>query len=434
VHTTIDTTPTGELITARLQAEIDAAAAGGGGRVVVTPGVHRTGALQLRSNIELHLEPGAVLQFDPDPELYPVVTALWEGVERQVHMPCLYADGEVGVAITGLGTIDGGGQAWWRRQRARELSHPRPTLIGLHSCERVTIRDVFLRNSPAWTVHPALCRDVAVSGVRILNPADSPNTDGIDPESCSNVRISDCHIDVGDDCIAIKAGKERATGVVAGSGEHSPCENITVTGCTMVHGHGGVVIGSEMSGSVRNVVITGCVFQGTDRGIRIKTRRGRGGVVEDVRVSNVVMDGVMCPFVINPFYRGGDDGKTELIRDRSARPVGEGTPVLRRFHVAHVTARRAHASAGFIYGLPEQPLEDVTFHDVSISFADDAQPGVPAMADGVEPVVRGGLELGNVIDSDFSRVRVLGAEGSPVTATGCTRVVLDVRSGDDRDG
>ncbi|WP_156250121.1 glycoside hydrolase family 28 protein [Pseudactinotalea terrae] len=429
MHETIQTTPTASrgLATSRLQAEIDAAAARGGGRVVVPAGVHRTGALRLRSHVELHLEVGSVLQFDPDPQLYPVVTARWEGVPREVHMPCLFADGEVGVAITGLGTIEGGGEAWWRRQHDRELEHPRPTLIGLHSCERVTIRDVFLRDSPAWTVHPALCHDVSVSGVRILNPASSPNTDGINPESCRNVRISDCHIDVGDDCIAIKAGTEAAAARVV-------CENITITGCTMVHGHGGVVIGSEMSGGVRNVVITGCVFQGTDRGIRIKTRRGRGGFVEDVRVTNVIMDGVMCPFVVNPFYHCGDDGKSELVRDRSARPVDERTPVLRRLHIAHVTARGAHAAAGHLFGLPEQPLEDITLDDVSISFADDAQPGVPAMADGVEPVVRAGFRLGHVVDSELSRVRVLGAEGSPVTATDCHGLILDVRSGDDGDG
>ncbi|WP_420114414.1 glycoside hydrolase family 28 protein [Pseudactinotalea sp.] len=409
------------LVTESLQAEIDAAAQRGGGRVVVPAGVHRTGALRLRSHVDLHLEAGAVLQFDPDPVLYPAVDARWEGAPRQIHSPCLYAQGEVGVAITGLGTIDGGGQAWWERHAARANSLPRPTLIGLHGCERVTIRDVSLRNSPAWTVHPALSRDVTINNVSIRNPADSPYTDGINPESCTNVRISDCHIDVGDDCIAIKAGTEADP-------EPVPCQNITVTGCTMVHGHGGVVLGSEMAGGVRNVVVSNCVFQGTDRGIRIKTRRGRGGVVEDLRVSNVVMDGVLCAIAINPFYHCGDDGKTERVRTREPLPVDDATPLLRRIHIAHVTARNVHAAAAHLYGLPEQPLSGITLDDVTVSFAEDAVAGAPDMADGLEPMTRAGIRLGYVTDSDLSRVRVTGADGDAVSTEHCSGLTLDVRS------
>src|SRR5699024_4230283 len=232
---TVDSTDqplSGALETSRLQSEIDAAAARGGGRVRIAAGVHRTGALRLRSGIELHLEAGALLQFVPDPALYPVVEARWEGATGPVYSPCLYARGESDVAITGLGTIDGGGWQWWDTFRTRrgELAYPRPTLIGLHECERVTLSDLKLRSSAAWTVHPALCQDVTISNIRISNPADSPNTDGIDPESCRNVRISNCHIDVGDDCIAIKAGTEQTQ-------DRVPCENVVITNCTMVRGH-----------------------------------------------------------------------------------------------------------------------------------------------------------------------------------------------------
>jgi polygalacturonase len=398
--------PETTLETAALQAEIDAAALAGGGTVVVRAGVHRTGALRLRSHVELHLEVGARLEFVPDPDLYPPVEARWEGAPTVVHSPCIYAHGETDVAITGLGTIDGQGQRWWDafRDDRESLAYPRPTLIGLHECARVTIRDVSLRDSPAWTVHPLLCQDVSVSGVRITNPPDSPNTDGINPESCRNVRISDCHIDVGDDCVTLKAGTEA-------SPERVPCENITITGCTMVHGHGGVVIGSEMSGGVRNVVITGCVFQGTDRGIRIKSRRGRGGIVEDIRVTNVVMSDVMCPIVINPYYFCGPEGKEPRVSDRRPHPVDESTPVFRRIHLAHITARGVHAAAGHVYGLPEQPLTELTLDDIAVSFADDAVPGYPAMADGVELMARRGFHLGYVADSDVTRVRVDGSDG-----------------------
>ncbi|MFE5307488.1 glycoside hydrolase family 28 protein [Isoptericola sp. NPDC056605] len=397
------------LATATFQAAIDDAAAAGGGTVVVPAGTHRTGALRLRSHVELHLEAGALLQFVPDPALYPPVDARWEGAPATIHSPCLYAAGETDVAITGFGTIDGGGAPWWdtfRHDRA-SLAHPRPTLVGLHDCTRVTVRDVRLTNSPSWTVHPLRCDGVTISNVVIVNPPDSPNTDGIDPESCRNVRISDCHIDVGDDCVVLKAGTERDP-------ERIACENVAITNCTMVHGHGGVVIGSEMSGGVRNVVISNCVFEGTDRGIRIKSRRGRGGVVEDVRVTNVVMRGVMTPFVINPFYFCGPDGKEPHVADRAPHPVGDATPVFRRIHLTHITARDVHAAAGHLYGLPEQPLTDVTLDDVTISYAADAVPGVPAMADGVPEMRRAGLHLGFVADSDVSRVRIEGCEGPGV--------------------
>lgn len=395
--------------TDELQAAIDTAAQAGGGTVVVPAGRHRIGALRLRSHVELHLEAGARLEFVADPALYPPVDARWEGAPATIHQPCLYAHGETDVAITGFGTIDGGGAYWWDvfRNDREALAHPRPTLIGLHECERVTIRDVRLTNSPSWTVHPCLSDDVLVSGIRIKNPADSPNTDGVNPESCRNVRISDCHIDVGDDCVTIKSGTEA-------SPRRVPCENITVTNCTMVHGHGGVVIGSEMSGGVRNVVITGCVFQGTDRGIRLKSRRGRGGLVEDVRVSNVVMDDVMCPLVINSFYFCGPGGGEPHVADRNPYPVDATTPLFRRIHLAHVTARNVHAAAAHVYGLPEQPVSELTLDDVAVSFAADPKPGYPAMADGVDLMARRGLHLGFVADSEVRNVRVDGVDGPAV--------------------
>lgn len=398
------------LETAEIQAAIDAASASGGGRVAIPAGVHHTGALRLRSGIELHLEAGALLQFVADPALYPPVEARWEGAPRTIHQPCLYAAGETGVSITGLGCIDGHGAPWWDAFReGTRLEHPRPTLIGLHGCERVTIRDVTLRNSPSWTVHPLLCNGVTVDNVVIANPADSPNTDGIDPESCRNVHISGCHIDVGDDCIAIKAGTEA-------SPERVPCENITITNCTMVRGHGGVVIGSEMSGGVRDVVISNCVFEGTDRGIRIKSRRGRGGVVEDIRITNLVMRGVMCPLAINPFYFCGPDGKIPLVADRRPHPVNEGTPTIRRIHVAHVTARDVHAAAGYLYGLPEAPLSELTLHDVAVSFAAEPVPGVPEMAMGIPAMARAGLQMGFLADATLVGVRVQGADGAAIVA------------------
>lgn len=398
-----------ERTTRALQDAIDRAAAEGGGRVSVAPGVHETGALRLRSRVELHLEAGAVLRFVADPALYPPVEARWEGASTTIHSPCIYAKDAVDIAITGRGEIDGGGAWWWAAFRAGTLAHPRPTLIGLHGCSRIEIAGVTLRDSPAWTVHPLLSDDVRITGIRIINPPDSPNTDGIDPESCRNVRISDCHIDVGDDCIAIKAGSE-------GSPERVPCENIAITNCTMIHGHGGVVIGSEMSGGVRGVVISNCVFQGTDRGIRIKSRRGRGGTVADVRVSNIVMDRVMCPLVINPFYFCGPDGKLPIVSDRSPQPVDGGTPRFRGIHLSHITATNVQSCAAFISGLPEAPLDDVSLDHVSISFAPDAVPAVPAMADGVPAMAAAGIQAQFITGLRISGLRLDGVIGADLVA------------------
>ncbi len=403
----------GALETADIQSAIDRAAQAGGGVVTISPGVHRTGALRLRSFVELRLEMGAILRFVPDPDLYPAIESSWEGAPARVHSPCISARGETDVAITGLGRIDGGGAAWWhafRHDRA-SLAHPRPTLLGFDGCTRVTIADVTLTNSPSWTVHPMHCDDVRVAGVRIINPPDSPNTDGINPESSRNVRITGCHIDVGDDCIAIKSGTERADAPPA-------CENIVIANCTMLHGHGGVVIGSEMTGGVRGVVISDCVFDGTDRGIRLKTRRGRGGVVEDVRVSNIVMRSVACPVVINPFYFCGPDGKAPRVSDRSALPADDGTPAIRRIHISGLSATGVTSCAGFLSGLPERPLTDIALDDVAISFAEDPTPSVPAMADGVPEMAAAGFRIAFAEGVRLSRVSLTGLDGEAVAQDG----------------
>ncbi|WP_334077381.1 glycoside hydrolase family 28 protein [Paenibacillus sanfengchensis] len=394
------------LATAAIQSAIDAANAAGGGTVFVPSGTFLTGAILMKSHVELRLSPGAMLSFSTDPAHYPVVNSRWEGVLREVHASCIFGQGLENIAITGGGMLEGNGQPWWDKKRTapEELEFPRPKLISFHGCRRVTLRDLNLVNSPSWTVNPILCSDVTIDNLSILNPADSPNTDGINPESCRNVRISNCHIDVGDDCIAIKAGTEDTV-------ERIPCENITITNCTMVHGHGGVVLGSEMSGGIRNVTITGCVFQHTDRGIRLKSRRGRGGVVEDIRISNIVMDNVICPFILNLYYFCGPRGKDKYVWDKNPYPVTEETPCFRRIHFANITARRVQAAAGFLYGLAEQYISEITFDHIDISMAEDAVPGVPAMMAGIGEMTGRGFFLGNVRQVRFHHVTIENHEG-----------------------
>ncbi len=406
------------LDTAAIQAAIEACGGAGGGTVTVPAGTYLTGSLTLRSYVTLHLEGGATLLGSHDAADYPIVESRWEGASRPTHAPLVGGSDLETVAIAGRGTIDGRGSPWWARKRAGTLDAPRPRLISFSRCTNLLIEGVTLTRSPSWTLHPYDCENVTVHKVTIKNPANSPNTDGINPESCRNVHIANCHIDVGDDCVTIKAGTEDDPDAL------KPCENLTITNCTMVHGHGGVVIGSEMSGDVRNVVISNCVFMGTDRGIRLKSRRGRGGVVEDIRVTNVVMRDVLCPFIMNLFYGPGAWG-AERIADHTPWPVDAGTPHLRRIAFAHITARDVQHAAGFLFGLPEMAIEDVSFTDIDISMALEAEAGRPAMAPEIASMRRAGVYARNVRGLRLRDVRIGEQLGPALTLVDAEDVEID---------
>jgi polygalacturonase len=364
------------LATSHLQAAIDACGAAGGGTLVVPAGRFVTGTLWMRSNVTLHLEPDAVLLSSDRVDDFPLWSSDWEGPGvKPGRAAMICGEGLENAAITGRGTIDGRGERWWDSQRKDPGALRRPLLVRFVDSRNVSFDGVTLCNSPMWTLSPLACDNVTVCGVTILNPPDSPNTDGVNPDSCRNVRISDCRIDTGDDCITIKSGKEDD-----GRRTLRACEGVVVTNCTLAHGHGGVVIGSEVSGSVRDVSISNCVFTGTDRGVRIKARRGRGGVVEDVRASNLVMDDVLCPIVVNMFYGCGAWGEAK-VTDTNAYPVDDGTPRFRRFAFHHITAQRTKYAAAYILGLPEMPVEDMTISEYA-AYLDDSNThaGQPAMA------------------------------------------------------
>jgi polygalacturonase len=400
--------------TRALQDAIDAKARAGGGTVRIAAGRYVTGALTLRDDITLELEAGAVLLGSEDPADYPPIEARWEGRHQITHAPLIGGTGLRNVALTGRGTIDGRGAVWWDRHRAKTLEHPRPRLISIAESANVLIEGLTLVNSPAWTVNPVRCEDVTVRGLTIVNPPDSPNTDGINPDSCRYVHISDCHLDVGDDCITIKSGIETEA-----PDKRGPCEAITITNCTMIHGHGGVVLGSEMSGDIRSVVISNCVFTETECGIRIKTRRGRGGVIEDVRASNIVMREVLLPFTVNLFYNAYRKGDP-VVMDKRPRAVDAGTPRVRRIRFGEITAEDAQYAAAFIYGLPEMPIEDVSFRDVSIAMSPNARAGVPRNFDDLAPLSRAGFIARNVRGLQLDGVRVTGQAGDEFVLEGVT--------------
>lgn len=377
----------------------------GGGTICVPPGSYCTRSIQLKSNMVLNLEAGALLDFTDDIENYEVISMEFEGIAGTMYKPLIYASGAENVSVIGQGRMNGNGRRWW--EESKQFPHKRPYFVCFDHCRHVRLEGITLENSPVWTVNPIYCDDVVIRGIKIKNPADSPNTDGIDPDSSRNIRISDCIIDVGDDCIAIKSGTEDTP-------EKLPCENITITNCNMLHGHGGVVIGSEMSGGIRNVTISNCVFQETDRGIRLKTRRKRGNAMENMVFENIVMDKVMCPFVFNMYYFCGARGKEKHVWDKAAYPLDETTPAMRDIIISNILVTSATAAAGFMYGLAEQPVENIMMSNCSIRMAADGKPDKPAMMDQLEPMQGHGFFLRNAKNISFNNVRITGTDGEAI--------------------
>ncbi|XEC93570.1 glycoside hydrolase family 28 protein [Paenibacillus tarimensis] len=433
---------------------IDSCSNAGGGTVYVPAGVYLTGPVRLRSRMTLFLESGATLLFADEFELYPPVKTRWSGYECFGYSPLLFGQDLEQVAIKGEGIIDGQGQAWWNayrelkkgtapnspyRDQLAELNRKltetiksniaewdsqflRPPLLQLIDCRQVVIEGVTLRNSPFWNTHLVYCDEVRVSGVTFRNPADTPNGDGFDIDSCSNVIVSDCHFDVGDDCLCLKSGIDED-----GRRVGRPTENVTVTNCIMQRGHGGVVMGSETAGGIRRVVISNCLFIGTDRGIRIKTNRARGGGVEDVQISNIMMRDVLCPIAINAFYRYGVDESDPLMTSPEPVPVGDATPVIRGITISDVTARNSLASAAFIYGLPEMPVEDVTLRHVTLEMTLDPQEqgGEPDMVREHLTMAGAGMFCKHVRRLELHRVRVETRQGPALQLDQVDEAVID---------
>jgi polygalacturonase len=320
------------------------------------------------------------------------------------------------VAVTGTGVIDGQGDPWWRA--VREGRRPqRPLLLKFDRCRRVRIEGVTLTNSPAWTVHPWECADVLVRGITIQNPPDAPNTDGINPESCTDVRISDCLVNVGDDCITLKSGAS-----ADGTGTFKTCERISITNCQLAQGHGGIVIGSEMSGGVRDVTIANCILRGTDRGLRIKTRRGRGGIVENLTATNLILREVGCPLVIHAYYRYTNlpAEQRDWAASCEAQAVTRGTPVIRGIRLHGVTATNVGGPClAYLHGLPESPIGEVTLSDCDLQHATAADPAMrePAMMLIKEPgdYVTGGVFATHVAGLRLRNVHLAPRAGRSVT-------------------
>lgn len=387
--------------TAAIAALIERAAAAGGGTIYFPPGKYLTGSVELKSHMTLYLDNGAELIASGDRGDYPIIdSGRIPGLARRGYAGIISAFNAENVCVRGEGTINGMGSNWW----FFEGDYMRPRTVYFVLCNNVRIEGVTLVNSPCWTVHPLCCEDVVIDSVHIKNPPRSPNTDGINPESCKNVRITNCLIDVGDDCIAIKAGSESDP-----LQKQHPCENIIVSGCTMNHGHGGVVIGSEMSGGVKNVTVSSCVFSGTDRGIRIKTRRGRSGSVSGVLVNGVIMQSVGSPVTVNCYYRCGADPGDAYLFSPDAMPADSTTPTVENVNIRGIVAADAKYSAMYFLGLPERPIRNITLSDISISMTADFGADEPIMTPMHVKTCGEGVYMENVSGVAFRNVRIFNA-------------------------
>ena len=360
--------------TQAFRAAIAKASAAGGGTVLVPPGTWLTGPIHLTSNINLHVSEGATLLFSQDFNDYlPPVLTRWEGQEMYGYSPLIYARDCQNVAITGTGKLDGQGAVWWPWKKTQHASANklyelatagvppekrvlaqegglRPSFIQTIGCKNVLIEGVTLTDGPFWTIHPVYSENVVVRRVRVQTTG--PNNDGCDPDSSRNVLIEDSFFSTGDDCVVIKSGLNEDGWRVG-----RPSENIVVRRLHGEAGHGGVVIGSEMSGSVRNVWVTDSEFVGTDRGLRIKSMRGRGGTIENVFYENVRHQDIRLMVVeLTTFYA------TSTLTPKTDIP-----PTIRNIHVKNISARGAPATEAIdIVGLPELAIRDVSFENVEI--------------------------------------------------------------------
>jgi polygalacturonase len=398
------------LNTQAINAAIEASNKKGGGVVVIPSGLWLTGPIVLKSNVNLHLKKGALLQFTKDFDQYQLVEGNWEGLPQMRNQSPVSATNATNIAITGFGIIDGGGEAWrqirkdkltetqWKKWvasggvvsedgkswypseqwlKASKMKNPgeitgdktpefyksikdflRPNLVVITKCKKVLLEGVTFQNSAAWCLHPLMSEHLTVRNVTVLNPWFAQNGDGIDVESCKNVLIENSKFDVGDDGLCMKSGRDEA-----GRKRGMPTENVIIRDCKVYHAHGGFVIGSEMSGGARNMWISNCTFIGTDIGLRFKTTRGRGGIVENIFIDNIQMMDIPGEAILFDMYYMSQDpvalhGEKRELPKVETLPVTDATPQFRNFVIKNVVCNGA-AKGIFIRGIPEMHVKDI---------------------------------------------------------------------------
>jgi polygalacturonase len=355
------------LDTKAIQKALDACGDAGGGTVRFTPGTYLSQPLTIRTKTTIQLEPGATLEACTNQSDFMKVPGDWlKAASSSDFIPFIGGKQLTGVIFTGGGVIDGNGAVWWdEAEKARRAKSgytlPRPNLIVIEHSQNIRLENLTLQNSPKFHFVPSDCEGMVVSNVTILAPEHAANTDAIDPSGCKDVLITHCKIDVGDDNVAIKAGKKIA-------GREFASEDIMVTDCMFLHGHG-MSIGSETGGGVRNVTVKNCTFENTENGIRIKSDVKRGGLVEDISYSNITMSNVAPAITFTCYYMNnsaGDPARPSAALAGSTPSADENIPVYRNIRVSNLTAS-CQKSAGIILGLPESCISNVIFENVHLS-------------------------------------------------------------------
>jgi polygalacturonase len=434
------------LNTKSINAAIEACSKKGGGVVVVPAGLWMTGPVVLQSNVNLHLKRNATLQFTDDKSQYPLVKGNWEGLAQMRNQSPISATNATNIAITGYGIIDGNGQAWrqvkkdkltdsqWKTlvasggvlssdgkswypseqfMKASSMKNPgeikpdrdeayyntikdflRPNLLVLANCKKILLEGITFQNSPAWCLHPLMSEHITVRNVNVKNPWFAQNGDGIDLESCKYALIENSVFDVGDDALCMKSGRD-----AAGRERGMPVENVIIRNCIVYHAHGGFVIGSEMSGGARNIWVNDCTFIGTDIGLRFKTTRGRGGIVEKIYIKNISMKDIPGEAILFDMYYMARDPVALAGEKREAPkveflPVSEATPQFRDMHISNVVCSGAE-KAIFIRGLPEMHVKNIVLENMVLQ-------------------AKRGIDCQEASGITFNNIKVISKETNPV--------------------
>jgi len=378
------------------------------GSVVYVPaGEYMVSQIYLKSGVDIYLEKGSRIRQNTDRSSLSIlkgyqkdyyhmdatVNASWEGNPLDTYCGVFFGYEVEDVRIYGAGMIDGSGEegGWWEHPKLKKAAF-RPRNVFLNCCRNITISGITSRNSACWNIHPFYSEKIRIYHVRLESPKDSPNTDGINPESCRDVKIIGCRFEVGDDCIAVKAGKYFMSRYSC-----RPCEDIYVANCYMGDGHGGVAVGSEISCGVKNLTVERCYMDGTDRGIRIKTRRGRGStcVVDHIRLSGIIMKNVQHCISMNMFYNCDPDGSSDYVKNKQAARKDTLTPEIKRIELRQIEATDIRGCAIFMYGLPESRIGTVQIDECSFTFADNRECGQPEMLDDFEEIADLGIFIRN---------------------------------------
>nr|WP_288833547.1 glycoside hydrolase family 28 protein [uncultured Flavobacterium sp.] len=462
---------------------IDAVSQKGGGKVIIPPGIWLTGPIILKSNLELHAERGALIKFSTDKSLYPLVETSFEGLNTWRCISPLYGKNLENVAFTGNGVWDGSGEVWRQVKKAKltesqwkkfvasggvlnesktswypsevfmkasvgadqnvrldlktkedfEKIHDflRPVLVSIQNSKRVLFDGPVFQNSPAWNIHPLMVEDLIVRNVTVRNPWFSQNGDGLDVESCKNVIVENSSFDVGDDAICIKSGKDKD-----GRDRAVPCENLIIRNNIVYHGHGGVTVGSEMSSGVKNMHVSNCSFIGTDVGLRFKSNRGRGGVVENIFISDIFMTDIPSQAISFNLYYGGksiaetlEEGGTPV--ENKMVPVDEKTPQFKNISMKNITIAGAQ-QAVFLQGLPEMNLENISISNL-IAKADKGVTIVDAtgikISDAKFDIKESNVfDIYNVKNSSLKNVEINSTSPKAVTINGAASENIDLTS------